>query len=136
MPSAMPFTARFHRNRFAGWLCVCLLVLQALVISCHKPGAVSEAEPGVGYAALASICSASGSPVQPADGPQKTPARDTCVCIFHTCGCCPAILTGTASLLPRLEPAAVRITGFSGTGLPAKAILRNAGVRGPPAFLA
>jgi hypothetical protein len=136
VPSALPLTAGFHKNRFAGWLCVCLLVLQAWAVSCHVPGAAAEEEPGAGHAALASICSVSGSPVQPADGPQKKPARNTCVCILHTCGCCLAILTGDASLPPRAELTAARIGGFSGTGVTGKAILRNTRVRGPPAFLA
>jgi hypothetical protein len=134
LPSAPPLTARVRSNRFAGWLCVCLLILQALAVECHVSAAVLEGDAGVGHAALASICSASGSPIQPADGPQKAPAKNACACVFHTCGCCPAVLTGTASLLPRPKPAAVRSAGFSGIGFTAKAILGNVSVRGPPAF--
>jgi hypothetical protein len=136
VPSALPLTAGFHSNRFAGWLCVCLLVLQAWGVSCHVPGAVSEEEPGAGYATLASICRTPGSPVQPADGPLKTPARDTRACIFHTCGCCPAILAGDAGLPLSAELTAARIGGYGSIGHTAKAVLGNVSVRGPPAFSA
>ncbi len=136
LPSALPLTARSNRNRFAGWLCVCLLLLQVLAVRCHEPGIVSEAEAAASYAGAAFICGTPGSPVQPVDAPQKTPAKAPCACVFHTCGCCPAILTGTASLLPRVEPAAARTASYRGTSLVTNAILRNASVRGPPAFLA
>ena len=76
-------------------------------------------------------------PVQPADSPQKTPVKHTFACTFHACGCCPAILTGTASLPPRPGAGnAAKVAGYSGTGFTPKAILSNPSVRGPPAFLA
>ena len=125
-----------RRNRFAGWLCVCLLLLQALAIGCHEFGSAPAAQTGAGYAAATFICSASGSPVQPGDGPQKAPVKRALMCTCHVCGCCPAILTETAGLPRRLEPVAARIAGHGSIGFPPTAILGNPSVRGPPAFLA
>jgi Protein of unknown function (DUF2946) len=135
LPSALPLTAGSRRDRFAGWLCVCLLLLQAFVVSCHEPGALSEMAAGADGAVPAIICSAAGSPVQPADGSPEKPAKGGCACAFHTCGCCPAILSVTVNLLPRAAPAAARTSSYRGVNLAANTILRHASVRGPPAFL-
>ncbi len=90
---------------------------------------------GAGGFPPAFICSAAGSPVQPADGSQKTPVKGGCACAFHICGCCPAILSGAVSLVPRVEPAAARIAGYVNVSRAANTVLRNASVRGPPAYL-
>jgi len=133
VPSALPLVCCPYRSRFAGWLGVCLLLLQALAISCHEPGAISGTEAGTGYSVAAYICRAPGSP---ANSPQKVPVKHAFACAFHACGCCPAILTGTADLLPRPGLPTAKVAGYRSTGFTPKAILSNPSVRGPPAYLA
>jgi hypothetical protein len=134
VPSILTRVSWLRPARFANWLGICLLLLQALAVSCHEPGAAAGTGDTPGEAAGAYICSA-GAPVQPAP-PQKAPAKHAFACTYHACGCSPAILADGAGLPHRLELLAAKASVRGANVFTPKAILSNPSVRGPPAHLA
>jgi hypothetical protein len=128
---ALPLIARLRRNRFAGWLGVCLMLLQVLAAGGHVKAAAPQTEPAGGYMALVSVCWAPAS----LDGQKKAPRHGASACVFHAAGCaaCPAIVDEPRGLLSPPPPFAAKIVNSGGARLAAKAERRSVSVRGPPA---
>ncbi len=132
---AQPLIARLRRNRFAGWFCAWLMLLQLLGTGGHA-GAVM---PGPGTdgsgQSLLNICLAPASVDRPLNGPKKAPRGSAGPCAF--CGAaCPNLLAmagAPGGLLPPPPPFTADAPSFSGTRHVTKAWRHCASVRSPPA---